>query len=439
MGSTQVYHDASYLEEVWALFGVGVVILIVRFLVRLRTVGLRQFQGDDYMSFVVLGCYTADAVTVTLVYLEGSNVDYIGQEERLATFNKAQISDVVHGSKMELVAWYTYTALIWGLKGCMLFFYNRLTFGLTQQTVVKALAVVSFLTYIAMFLTISLSCSPIRLNWQVQPIPPPKCTLRSQNFIVCTTLNVLTDAALLCVPLPLLWKLRIPIRKRITLSILLGSGIFIITAAIVRIVMTLGSHPSALTINRWGVRETIAGIAAVNAPIMKPMFKKSFWNREYRLRAEERNRRRQGSDNSGNGSSGKSSRLSRLNTMLRKPEPIELIEYSASVSKNSKTTKTDTTCGSKSQCTTARTTYIEAEGIAQENASQECFIQKPQRAAQGDGSRDLDIERAAPLHVHPGVLVDDLYMAPAVRPEVLSAPERTLEWHAGRPYRSSLL
>lgn len=66
--STQVYHDASYLEEVWALFGVGVLILVVRLLVRLRTVGLRQFQGDEYMAFVVLGCYTADAVTVTLVH-----------------------------------------------------------------------------------------------------------------------------------------------------------------------------------------------------------------------------------------------------------------------------------------------------------------------------------------------------------------------------------
>lgn len=90
------------------------------------------------------------------------------------------------------------TSSRWGLKACMLFFYNRLTFGLTQQTVVKALAVVSFITYIGMFLTISLSCSPFYLNWQVRPMPPDKCTLRSQNFIVCTTLNVLTDAALLC-------------------------------------------------------------------------------------------------------------------------------------------------------------------------------------------------------------------------------------------------
>ena len=42
------------------------------------------------------------------------------------------------------------------------------------------------------------------------------------------------------------------------------------TAAIVRAVETLGASPSALTINRWGIREIFAGIVSVNAPILKP-------------------------------------------------------------------------------------------------------------------------------------------------------------------------
>ncbi|KAF2764939.1 hypothetical protein EJ03DRAFT_355312 [Teratosphaeria nubilosa] len=65
------------------------------------------------------------------------------------------------------------------------------------------------------------------------------------------------------------------------MAILLSSGVFVITAALVRIVMTLKSHPSALTINRWGVRETVAGIIAVNAPIIRPLFSRSFWNGDF--------------------------------------------------------------------------------------------------------------------------------------------------------------
>jgi len=166
--------------------------------------------------------------------------------------------------------WYTYTGLIWALKACMLFFLNRLTSGLNAQTLVKVLAVVCGVTYLVVFLTITVSCHPIQLNWQTIPYPPSQCTLRAQNMYVSTILNVLTDGAILSIPLPLLWKLKVPLKKKLTLAALLSSGIFVITAALVRIVMSLKAHPSALTINRWGVRETIAGIIAVNIPIVRP-------------------------------------------------------------------------------------------------------------------------------------------------------------------------
>lgn len=53
MGSTQVYHDPKFLREVWGLFGVGLCIILFRIIVRLRTIGIRQFQGDDYLTIFV--------------------------------------------------------------------------------------------------------------------------------------------------------------------------------------------------------------------------------------------------------------------------------------------------------------------------------------------------------------------------------------------------
>lgn len=61
------------------------------------------------------------------------------------------------------------------------------------------------------------------------------------------------------------------------IGILLSSGIFVIAAALIRIVSTLSVNPSALTVNRWGVRETLVGIIAVNVPILRPLFSKNFW------------------------------------------------------------------------------------------------------------------------------------------------------------------
>lgn len=66
--------------------------------------------------------------------------------------------------------------------------------------------------------------------------------------------------------------------KKIAIGALLCSGLFVITAAIVRAVLTLGATPSGLNINRWGVRETIVGIITVNTPILRPMLNRRFWS-----------------------------------------------------------------------------------------------------------------------------------------------------------------
>lgn len=102
---------------------------------------------------------------------------------------------------------------------------------------------------------------------------------------------------ILGIPLPLLWKLQIPIRRqalfcnklistytyqmwfsKIVIGLLLSSGLFVISAAIIRATLTLSAHPSALSVNQWGVRETLVGIITVNIPILRPMFKRSFWS-----------------------------------------------------------------------------------------------------------------------------------------------------------------
>lgn len=77
----------------------------------------------------------------------------------------------------------------------------------------------------------------------------------------------------------MLWSLEVSRRRKIGLSLLLFPGVFVIAAAVIRVVMSLQATPSALNINRWGVRETLAGIIAVNVPILRPMLRKTFWTR----------------------------------------------------------------------------------------------------------------------------------------------------------------
>ena len=115
------------------------------------------------------------------------------------------------------------------------------------------------------------------MNWQVRPLPPRSCTFKPQNFYVGAILNVVTDVIMLAIPVPMLWGLQIKLSKKIAIALFICSGTFVIAAAIVRAALTLGSAPSGLNINRWGVRETIVGIITVNLPILRPMFRRSFW------------------------------------------------------------------------------------------------------------------------------------------------------------------
>ncbi|KAJ4328379.1 hypothetical protein N0V84_001250 [Fusarium piperis] len=66
--------------------------------------------------------------------------------------------------------------------------------------------------------------------------------------------------------------------RKLVIGLLLSSGLFVIAAAIIRATLTLSAHPSALAVNEWGVRETLVGVITVNIPILRPMFKRSFWS-----------------------------------------------------------------------------------------------------------------------------------------------------------------
>ncbi|KAF8866899.1 hypothetical protein BDZ45DRAFT_795355 [Acephala macrosclerotiorum] len=263
--------DAEFLLEEWSLYGVGVAVILLRFAIRIKTVGFKGFQGDvrnsqydlwrdkDYMSILTLAMFTRDATTVHIIYFIGTNVEAsVLQNTRLLTSHG--IGVYTFGSKEQLAeyrfwsldeqAWYSYTALIWMMKATMLFF-NRLTVGLWQHKYIKYVAVFCAASYVVVVLT---------KNWQVVPDLGLRCTLKMQNFFVTVVLNAITDAAITRDRRPPLLR---PVRHH---------------GAIIRVVLTLGSDPLALNINRWGVRETIVGIVTINLPILKPLFNKSFWS-----------------------------------------------------------------------------------------------------------------------------------------------------------------
>ncbi|KAL1852346.1 hypothetical protein Daus18300_012241 [Diaporthe australafricana] len=77
------------------------------------------------------------------------------------------------------------------------------------------------------------------------------------------------------IPVPILWQLRVSKLRKVGVSLLLCSGVFVISTAVVRAAFTIAGAPSVITINRWGS----VGMMAVNAPVLIPIFSKAFWAR----------------------------------------------------------------------------------------------------------------------------------------------------------------
>ncbi|KAL8847068.1 MAG: hypothetical protein Q9221_007887 [Calogaya cf. arnoldii] len=81
------------------------------------------------------------------------------------------------------------------------------------------------------------SCRPIKANWNVKLYldPTTRCYPKSYNILnIHGYCNVISDFALLFLPIPMLWKLQMTLKKKISLAAVFATGLFICAVAIVR-------------------------------------------------------------------------------------------------------------------------------------------------------------------------------------------------------------
>ncbi|KAF4207618.1 hypothetical protein CNMCM8927_002695 [Aspergillus lentulus] len=264
-----------FQKEAWTEYGIGVLIILGRIFARWKVVGVKNWQGDDYFAIIAMLFWTAELTMLELIGQHGANIGLTDAQR--AALTPEQVKSLVSGSKCLLAGWTCYVTLIWCLKACMLFFYNRLTLGLMQQKLVKINAVVCVFSYIAVIFTIYFHCLPIQKHWQIYPDPGEQCTVDRINYIVLAVTNVCTDAVLVSIPVPLLAKVRLALRRKLVIGVLLCGGVFVMCAALLRCILSLQSINSINTSTIWAIRETFVAIIAVNAPCIKPLFSSSVW------------------------------------------------------------------------------------------------------------------------------------------------------------------
>ena len=218
------------------------------------------------------GWYTTLVVCLNVIATGGgSNLFPL---EQLATFSQEEIEDRIRGSKIVIVSEQAMLNTIYFIKACMLFMYTRLTMGLRQQRMVRAIAIYVACGWVGTELAFFLACRPFHGYWAVPP-PDPQCTTLRNFSIVQLCFNISSDILMLAIMLPLLVQVNLPLRQKVALLVVFSLGSFVIVAAILTKYFNLSDVYSTVYM-LWYVREASTAVYVSNLPLIWPLLREWF-------------------------------------------------------------------------------------------------------------------------------------------------------------------
>ncbi|KAL2128639.1 hypothetical protein VTI74DRAFT_8912 [Chaetomium olivicolor] len=265
----------------WTLYAFGVLVTALRTYARVKAVGWKHFEADDYLVWAAVLLYTIQS---TLGYEIGhlargmANNGITDAQRAALSPSDPEYEMRVIGSKIQVAGWSCYATLMATLKFAMLFFYLRLTNGLGRRYRMRVhigfgLVLAGWLASIA---AAFLSCIPFHRNWQINPDPGNFCQPAVSRPIVWASFaaNITTDIYLIMIPLPLLWGSRLRLVEKIASTLVLGAGIFVLVCATLKTVFVIVDEINGAELaGAWGTREAFVAVITTNLPMVFPLFK----------------------------------------------------------------------------------------------------------------------------------------------------------------------
>ncbi|KAI2622725.1 hypothetical protein GGS26DRAFT_242269 [Hypomontagnella submonticulosa] len=271
----------QFTIEAWTLLAIGILVTMLRTYARIKAVGVRGLQADDYLVWVGAIFY---AVETSLAYSVGAVAQGLANnamtDEQRATLSpdSAEFKTRVIGSKIQLAGWSSYSVLLWSLKASLLVFYMRLTAGLKRSYLIRIYIGFGLLaaSFVTILMNLFLACRPFHKYWQINPDPGNVCqpAISNQVIWVYLSMNVVTDLYLISIPVPMLWQSSLKPVKKFGLIILFSGGLFVVACAILRCALIVADTVNGAQLaGSWAVRETFVAVITTNLPMVFPLLK----------------------------------------------------------------------------------------------------------------------------------------------------------------------
>ncbi|OAL07352.1 hypothetical protein IQ06DRAFT_342090 [Phaeosphaeriaceae sp. SRC1lsM3a] len=256
-------------SQSWALYGIGMFMIILRTFARWRRVrSPSQFAIDDWIMLTAVPLFYTGLITCLNVIASGGGSNLFPPEQ-FSSFSEEEIQERIKGSKIVIVSEQCMLNVIWTLKACMLFMFARMTVGTTHIKWIRFVAAWVIAGWVAVQIAFFTACRPFNGYWAVPP-PNPQCTTLEHFAIVQAVFNISSDLLIIAVPIPMVVSLTLPIRQKIGLGILFSMGSFVIVAAILTKVYNL-SDVYATTYMLWYTREASVAVYVANLPGIWPL------------------------------------------------------------------------------------------------------------------------------------------------------------------------
>ncbi|RSM10820.1 hypothetical protein CEP52_003390 [Fusarium oligoseptatum] len=234
---------------------------------------VRSLGADDYLICVgVLLSWSFIACTIASVQ-HGLGSHYVDVEKR-------GIQNMIDYSQIVWLSSIFYNACLGFIKISVLALYMRLGDPKLRKVAFVMVGVVGCQAG-ANVLACIFQCSPIRGAYDVTILPKDKkCVDINAFYLANAAVNIMTDVLTYTLPIPLIVKLRVSRRQKISLAIILGLGLFACVSSIIRITyippMLSSDDPTWVIAGAmyWSVIETNIGILAASIPSYKAIAKR---------------------------------------------------------------------------------------------------------------------------------------------------------------------
>ncbi|KAL8634829.1 MAG: hypothetical protein Q9228_007614, partial [Teloschistes exilis] len=237
---------------------------------------LVKAPGWDDFSIIVALCFAIARLVVDEIALHHYGAGRHFWDIPPAYYNGYLTTVAVDG--------YLYTVAIAAAKLSLLLFLYRI-FHVDRKFRIAAWitgAVLVSWSLITILLAI-FSCRPVRASWDLKVRMDPKTVCYPKAYDVENIYgfcNVITDVVLIIMPIPLVWKMQVNLKKKLGVAMVFATGAFVCAVAIVRQYIAYNSGQAAdpcwgiIPIKIWMALEVNIAIIVACLPALSPLFKR---------------------------------------------------------------------------------------------------------------------------------------------------------------------